>query len=86
MGDYNVDHASWGRPEDVTVARPYYSNLAQSSDLAGTVVAALAAASCALNKTQPALAASYLTAAKVSQALLVSSSSAQCMHAQPEIF
>ena len=66
VGNYAVDHASWGRPEDLTGPRPYYSNLAGSSDLAGTVVAALAAASCAMNKTDAKLAASYLQAAVVS--------------------
>ena len=70
VGSYPVDLASWGKPEDITVARPYYSNLAASSDLAGTVVAALAAASCALNKTDATLAASYLQAATVSHALV----------------
>ena len=65
VGSYAVERASWGRPEDVTVGRPYYTNLAGSSDLAGSVVAALAAASCALNKTDGALAASLLAAATV---------------------
>ena len=47
------------------MARPYYSNLAGSSDLAGAVVGGLAAASAALNKTDPTLASQLLQAATV---------------------
>ena len=57
---------TWGRPEDVTAARTYYANQAQSADLAGTVAAALAAASSALNSSDAAFATQLLTAATVS--------------------
>lgn len=66
VGSYATDRASWGRPEDISAGRPYYANLAGSSDLAGSVVAGLAAASCALNKTDATAAAAYLAAAAVS--------------------
>ena len=47
VGDGHVDHASWGRPEDWTNARPAWKITAQNpgSDLAGETAAALAAAS-----------------------------------------
>lgn len=71
VGSYPVDQAWWGRPEDMTMGRPYYSSLSGSSDLAGAVVGGLAASSCALNQSNPQLAAQLLTAAQVI---------APCMH------
>ncbi|KAJ8305940.1 hypothetical protein KUTeg_016485 [Tegillarca granosa] len=45
VGDGHVDHASWTRPEDYTMARPaFYLNASNpGSDLAGETAAALAA-------------------------------------------
>ncbi|KAK9803849.1 hypothetical protein WJX73_008180 [Symbiochloris irregularis] len=63
VGSYPVDQAWWGRPEDMTMGRPYYASLTGSSDLAGAVVGGLAAASCALNQTDPTLSAQLLAAA-----------------------
>ena len=47
VGDGNKDHAYWGRPEDMTMARPSYSITENSpgSELAAETAAALAAAS-----------------------------------------
>nr|AAK12339.1 cellulase [Coptotermes acinaciformis] len=47
VGDGDADHAYWGRPEDMTMARPAYKIDASrpGSDLAGETAAALAAAS-----------------------------------------
>ena len=47
VGDGEADHAYWGRPEDMTMARPAYSITADGpgSDLAGETAAALAASS-----------------------------------------
>jgi hypothetical protein len=47
VGDGNADHAYWGRPEDMTMARPAFAITAANpgSDLAGETAAALAAAS-----------------------------------------
>jgi len=45
VGDANVDHEIWGRPEDMTMDRPAYklTTTAPGSDLAGETAAALAA-------------------------------------------
>ena len=47
VGDGDADHAFWGRPEDMTMARPAFKIDASSpgSDLAGETAAALAASS-----------------------------------------
>jgi len=47
IGDGDVDHAWWGRPEEMTMNRPSWSitSSAPGSDLAGETAAALAAAS-----------------------------------------
>ena len=47
VGDGDSDHAFWGRPEDMTMARPAFKIDAThpGSDLAGETAAALAAAS-----------------------------------------
>ncbi len=45
VGNQTLDAAYWGRPEDITFSRPYYQIDASlgASDLAGDVIAALAA-------------------------------------------
>ncbi len=45
VGDGNADHAYWGRPEDMTMARPAWSlaTTRPGSDLAGEISAAFAA-------------------------------------------
>ncbi|KAJ9594064.1 hypothetical protein L9F63_014507, partial [Diploptera punctata] len=45
VGDFNLDHTFWGRPEDLNMSRPAYKIDAQhpGSDLAGETAAALAA-------------------------------------------
>ena len=47
IGNGHVDHAYWGRPEDMTMDRPayYISPSKPGSDLAGETAAALASAS-----------------------------------------
>jgi Glycosyl hydrolase family 9/FG-GAP-like repeat len=53
VGSGAVDHAFWGRPEDMTMARPSYKidTLNPGSDLAGESAAALAAASIVFRST-----------------------------------
>ena len=50
IGDGDVDHAYWGRPEDMTMPRPaFYTNSnAPGADLAAEAAAALAATSIAI--------------------------------------
>ena len=45
LGDGGLDHAFWGRPEEMTMARPAFRITADApgSDLAGKTAAALAA-------------------------------------------
>jgi len=52
IGDGNTDHAFWGRPEDMTMARPAWSITAGSpgSDLAGETAAALASGAIYFNR------------------------------------
>ena len=47
VGDGHVDHAYWGRPEDMTMTRPAFKITPQKpgSDLAAETAAALAASS-----------------------------------------
>ncbi|XP_044260332.1 endoglucanase A-like isoform X1 [Tribolium madens] len=47
VGDFSLDHAFWGRPEEMNMSRPAYKIDVEhpGSDLAGEVAAALAAAS-----------------------------------------
>ena len=47
VGDGNIDHVFWGRPEDMTMERPsfYLTEDAPGSDLVGETAAALAASS-----------------------------------------
>ncbi|XP_035827303.1 endoglucanase 20-like [Aplysia californica] len=49
VGDGNADHAFWGRPEDMNMARPckYVNGGTPGSDIAGETAAALAAGSIA---------------------------------------
>ena len=55
MGDGNVDHSSWGRPEDMTMARPAFAITTSSpgSELAGETAAAMAAASILFKTANP---------------------------------
>ena len=45
MGDGGADHGFWGRPEDMTMARPAYkiTESRPGSDVAGETAAAMAA-------------------------------------------
>ncbi|XP_048582488.1 endoglucanase A isoform X2 [Nematostella vectensis] len=62
VGDGHVDHAYWGRPEDMTMQRPAFkiTTSCPGSDLAGETAAALAAASIAFKPTSPSYAAEML--------------------------
>ncbi|MEO1353234.1 MAG: glycoside hydrolase family 9 protein, partial [Cyanobacteria bacterium J06635_15] len=53
VGDGDIDHAYWGAPEDMTMARPAYKIDRQNpgSDLAGEAAAALASASIAFRES-----------------------------------
>ena len=53
VGNGGLDHAYWGRPEDMTMARPAYkiTQAKPGSDLAAETAAALAAASIAFMTT-----------------------------------
>lgn len=55
MGDPNVDHNCWERPEDMDTARTAYVVDAPNpaSDVAGETAAALAAASMAFRSSDP---------------------------------
>lgn len=49
MGNGDIDHAYWGRPEDMTMSRPayYLESTKTGSDVTGATAAALAAGSMA---------------------------------------
>jgi endoglucanase len=66
VGDGDLDHAWWGRPEDMTMARPAYSITTSKpgSDLAGETAAALAAASILFKTSNSGYSASLLTHAR----------------------
>jgi hypothetical protein len=66
VGRGDLDHAFWGPPEVMTMARPAFKIDAQrpGSDLAGEAAAALAAASLVFRATDPAHAATLLTHAE----------------------
>jgi hypothetical protein len=54
VGNGAIDHAVWGRPEDMNMARPAYKCTASNggcSDVEGITVAALASASMAYKST-----------------------------------
>ena len=55
VGDPGVDHAVWGRAEDMTMARPPFDvdQNSPGSDLLGQTAAALAAISIIFEKTDP---------------------------------
>ena len=53
MGDGNSDHAYWGRPEDMTMARPAFllDESHGGSEIAAETAAAMAAASIVFGPT-----------------------------------
>lgn len=55
MGDPNIDHSCWERPEDMDTARTVYAVDAPNpaSDVAGESAAALAASSIAFRSSDP---------------------------------
>nr|CAD7200439.1 unnamed protein product [Timema douglasi] len=55
VGDFNLDHEFWGRPEELNMSRPAYKIDAQhpGSDLAGETAAALAAVSLVFRNENP---------------------------------
>nr|AGP76434.1 endo-beta-1,4-glucanase 1 [Sphaerotermes sphaerothorax] len=66
VGEGDLDHAFWGRPEDMTMWRPAYKIDASNpgSDLAGETAAALAAASIVFKALDPSYSNDLLTHAK----------------------
>jgi len=66
VGDGHADHAYWGPPESMTMARPAWKVDAQNpgSDVAGEAAAALAAASIIFRDRDPAYAGELLDHAK----------------------
>ncbi|GFG41055.1 hypothetical protein Cfor_04531 [Coptotermes formosanus] len=66
VGEGEADHAYWGRPEDMTMARPAYKIDAArpGSDLAGETAAALAAASIVFKGVDSSYSANLLDRAK----------------------
>ena len=64
MGNQTLDAAYWGRPEDFTAGRPYYSDVGNSADLAGAVAAGLAASALVLADASLTSLASDSTLAK----------------------
>jgi len=66
VGQGSVDHAYWGRPEDMTMQRPSYKidTSRPGSDLAGETAAALAAASIVFKNVDPTYSNNLLTHAK----------------------
>nr|CAD7598376.1 unnamed protein product [Timema genevievae] len=66
VGSGTVDHASWGRPEDMTMERPAFkiTTSAPGSDLAAETAAALAAASLVFQSVDSTYAATLLEHAK----------------------
>jgi len=66
VGQGDVDHAYWGRPEDMTMSRPAYKidTSRPGSDLAGETAAALAAASIVFKNVDPTYSNNLLTHAR----------------------
>nr|KAG5708998.1 hypothetical protein BaRGS_004637 [Batillaria attramentaria] len=66
VGNVDLDHDFWGRPEDMRMARPAYKVTTNhpGSDLAGETAAALAAGYLAFKDTDAAYASELLTAAR----------------------
>ncbi|KAK9858827.1 hypothetical protein WJX84_008301, partial [Apatococcus fuscideae] len=66
VGSAQLDHSYWGRPEDMTMARPAYviDSSKPSSDLLGSVAAGLAAVSAVFKNSDPAFSTLCLTEAQ----------------------
>ena len=66
IGDPEVDHSYWGRPEQQTGARPYYTwgKSTPASDLLGAVSAALTSTSLVFKGTDPTFSAKLLSHAQ----------------------
>lgn len=66
VGDFNLDHTFWGRPEDLSMSRPAYKIDAQhpGSDLAGETAASLAAVSLVFRDVNPGYSSKCLEHAK----------------------
>jgi hypothetical protein len=66
IGDPNIDHDYWGRPEQQSGARPayVYDKTTPAADLFGGVAAALASSSLVFKGEDPAFAAKLLQSAK----------------------
>jgi hypothetical protein len=66
IGDASVDHAFWGPPEVMSMARPSYkvTRTAPGSDLCGETAAALAACSMLFQSSDPTYAATLLSHAR----------------------
>jgi hypothetical protein len=66
VGDFNLDHTFWGRPEDLNMSRPAYKIDTQhpGSDLAGETAAALAAVSLVFRDVNPGYSSKCLEHAK----------------------
>ncbi|KAK7083492.1 hypothetical protein SK128_017351 [Halocaridina rubra] len=62
VGEGDLDHAYWGRPEDMTMSRPAFKLTTNKpgSDLAGETSAALAASSILFHDSDPSYAATCL--------------------------
>jgi endoglucanase len=65
MGNYTTDQLFWGRPEDITMKRPYYGvpSGAGASDISGALAAALAATSLVWRGKDPVFAQQLMTKA-----------------------
>lgn len=73
MGDPNLDHKCWERPEDMDTPRTVYKITAQNpgSDVAAETAAALAAASIVFKASDPSYSNKLLDAAlKVNHTLI----------------
>ncbi|CAG2205325.1 E3.2.1.4 [Mytilus edulis] len=66
VGDGNLDHNFWGRPEDMTMARPSFKVTSDKpgSDVAGEYAAAMAVASMVFKDKDPAFSAKLLNHSK----------------------
>ncbi|XP_069111328.1 endoglucanase E-4-like [Argopecten irradians] len=66
VGDGNIDHAAWGRPEDMTMARPAFqvNSSKPGSDVAGEYAAAMAAGYLVFKDKDPTFAAQLLSTAE----------------------
>ena len=66
IGNYTLDEDYWGRPEDYTLDRPYYTcgNDIGASDMAGTMASALAATALVWKSSDSDYYTTCMTAAK----------------------